>query len=80
MQAKLSARKERRLADSQRQSEEEAAARFLEEQERQLRNVVTQNETDDLFKAPEITYSETVEEQAIKKEQVNRKDQAALWC
>ena len=52
-------------------SEEERAARFLEEQERQMRTVVAKKDTsDDLFKAPEIKHDESVEEKALRKEHV----------
>ena len=72
MQAKLAARKERRLREEQRKTEEAAARQFVEEQERQMRGAVAHREEDDTFKAPGvlITGELTVEEQALRKEQV----------
>lgn len=68
----MAARKAKRRADADRQAEEEAAARFLEEQERQMRTAVAKKDTsDDLFKAPEVTYGESIEEKALKNDQVH---------
>ena len=72
VQAKLAARKNRRMAEEQRKAEEEAAKQFVDEQERQMKGVVAHSEEDDLFKAPGVQVSgdESVEEQALRKEQV----------
>ena len=66
----MSARRARRLAETQRKSEEESAQRFLDEQGRQMKAVVAHKETDDTFKPPDVKYGESPEEQALKKEQV----------
>ena len=70
LQARLSARRARRLAEARRQAEESAAQQFVDEQARQLKTAVAHKETDDMFKAPEVKYQETPEEQALRREQV----------
>ena len=70
MQAKLAARRERRLAEEQRIAEEMAAQKWLEEQDRQMRRGAVAPSEGDLFKAPQVTYTESLEEAALKKEQV----------
>ena len=70
MQAKLAARRERRLAEEQRIAEEMAAQKWLEEQDRQMRRGALAPSEGDLFKAPQVTYTESLEEAALKKEQV----------
>ena len=69
-QAKLAARRERRLVEEQRIAEEMAAQKLLEEQARQMRRGAVAPTEGDLFKAPEVTYTESIEEAALKKEQV----------
>ena len=70
IQAKLLARRERRLAEEQRIAEEMAAQKLLEEQARQMRHGAVVLPEGDLFKAPEVMYTESLEEAALKKEQV----------
>ena len=70
LQAKLAARRERRLAEEQRIAEEMAAQKWLEEQDRQMRRGAVAPSEGDLFKAPQVTYTESLEEAALKKEQV----------
>ena len=66
----MSARKQRRLAEEQRRSEEAVAKQYVDEQHRQMKNVTTVEENDGLFKAPKVKVAESVEEKALRKEQV----------
>ena len=69
-QAKLEARKSRRLAEEGRLADESAAKQFVGEQERQMKNVTAQGETDAFFKAPTFEVAESGEEKALRKDQV----------
>jgi hypothetical protein len=64
------------LAEAQRRSEEEEAQRIIEEQSRQMKlrgatSSTTETPGGDLAHMPEVSYGETREEQALKKEQVS---------
>lgn len=69
-QGKLEARKARRLAEERRRAEESAAKQYVNEQERQMKGVTAQAESDAFFKAPEFQVEESGEEKALRKQQV----------
>ena len=72
-QAKLEARRARRMAEAQRLSEEEEAQRIIAEQQKlMMRQTGAQAGGVDpnLAHVPTVKYAESVEEQALKKEQV----------
>ena len=75
MEAKIAARRARKLADAKRQEEEELAQRLLDAQSQQMERRVggasSAGEHDDLLRMPQVQYGESIEEQALKKEQVN---------
>ena len=84
-QAKLAARRARRLAESQRKMEEEEAQRVVAEQRKQMQqqggtgssgggSETIQSQDTGLLVAPKMSYGESTEEQALKKEQVTK-----LW-
>ena len=54
-QGKLAARKAHKLAEERRKAEEAAAKQFVDEQQRQMASAQGSQETDDLFKAPEVS-------------------------
>ena len=82
-QAKLAARRARRLAESQRKMEEEEAQRVVAEQRKQMQqqggangsgsgSETVQSQDTGLLVAPKMSYGESTEEQALKKEQVTK--------
>lgn len=73
LQAKLAARKNRKLKESRRRAEEEEAQRIISEQNKQMRQGGSGPQpTDvDLAHVPQVNYGESSEEKALKKEQVN---------
>ena len=70
LQAKLEARKARRLAEEGRLADEGAAKQFVDEQERQMKGATAQSEADAFFKPPSFEVAESGEEKALRKDQV----------
>ncbi|CAH1797049.1 unnamed protein product [Owenia fusiformis] len=76
MKAKLAARKARKLKEIQRLQEEEAAKRFVSEQEKQMKQVVAAKASeDDMLRLPEVHIGESIEEQALRKEQERAREE-----
>eukprot|EP00058_Branchiostoma_floridae_P012905 XP_002598393.1 hypothetical protein BRAFLDRAFT_128123 [Branchiostoma floridae] len=77
LQAKLAARKARKIADAMRQAEEDAAKRFIDEQEKQLQQVaqLQQQEASAGLVIPQLAPGDSLEEQAIKKEHQRAQDE-----
>lgn len=68
LKAKLSARKARKLDEADRQNEELAAQRFIDEQARQMKTPVIENANDSTFTAPSVSsVPESGEERSLKK-------------
>lgn len=73
LQAKLAARRARKLAEVQRKQDEEEQQRLISEQNRQMQQGgQAEEEESDLAHVPKVQYSQSIEEQALQKEQVNR--------
>ena len=66
----MEAKRKLRYDQAKQKSEEMAAKRFLEEQQRQMKGKEQKQIEDELFRAPEVQYEESAEEKAVKKEQV----------
>ena len=71
----MAARRARKLGEAQRRLEEEDTQRVIADQNKQLRQggagTAAKADLDtDLAHVPQVKYGETVEEQALKKEQV----------
>ncbi|KAI8480901.1 hypothetical protein Bbelb_413740, partial [Branchiostoma belcheri] len=77
LQAKLAARKARKIADAMRQAEEDAAKRFIDEQDKQLQQVaqLQQQEAVADLVIPQLKPGDSLEEQAIKKEHQRAQDE-----
>lgn len=71
LEAKLAARRARKLAEARRKQDEEEQQRLISEQNRQMQQggQVEEEETD-LAHVPKVQYSQSIEEQALQKEQV----------
>lgn len=71
LEAKLAARRARKLAETRRKQDEEEQQRLISEQNRQMQQggQVEEEETD-LAHVPKVQYSQSIEEQALQKEQV----------
>ena len=79
MQAKLEARRARRLAESQRKLEEEEAQRIIAEQRKQMQQQVATGDNNEvvvedtgLLRTPKVNLGESTEEQALKRGQVRK--------
>ena len=72
LKSKLAARRARKLAEVKRKQDEEEQQRLISEQNRQMQQGGhAEEEESDVAHVPKVQYSQSNEEQALQKEQVN---------